>query len=262
MSGADFETDALLRRVPAGPDPPEDAHPDEGVWRTWRDGGLEARRLAELDDHLAACALCRSYVRAIAHGVPAERLAAVTEASLGAITARRAAWRAPVVLGGLAAAAALTIALWSPGSPRFSEPPAYEITQVSGPRQGARGPESASEHLLPDAEFAVTLRPTKPLAGPAPLVAVFHVTGDAPPAAIDASAVRWSRDGTVMVRGRADMLFGPVPAAPTPLELWVVFASEARALERFEPARPSIVEGSGLRVERMRFVYGRSEGGP
>lgn len=262
MDDADTTTDALLRRLPRGDDDggadlPDDPHPDEAVWRSWRDGGLPPATQAALDAHLARCAPCRAFVRVWARGVAGDRVAAITVASLAALPRARSRWRAPLIAGGLAAAAAVTFALVRP-SPQTPLPPvAYEFAALSGPQQAVRGATESGDLVLPEAELAVTLRPVSPLSGPAPLMVAFAAQGDEPPRPLPAAALRWASDGSVTLGGRADALLGPAPESPRALVLMFVFATTPEALRAIEAEPSRSAPADGVRIERLHLRYGR-----
>lgn len=265
MNDAESGIDVWLRRAgrASASRPEPETHPDEGLWRAWRDGGLPPADEAALDAHLAACGSCRAAVRAWARGVPPERLTAITEASLAALPRARPRWSVPLALGGLAAAAAVTLTMVVPRDPTAPPPASYEIGELTGPRQSARGPTAVGDLVLPEAEFSVTLRPVSTLTGPAPLMRAYAAVGaGARLVPLPEAAIVWSRDGSVTLRGRADGLFGPAPEAATSLELAFVFATTPAALEAFDPAHADAAASTERRIERIRLRYGRADQGP
>jgi hypothetical protein len=237
-------------------------HVDDGLLSAFDRGSLDRAATARIEAHLAGCESCRALLAARAAGPSPALLARAEQALLAARPATADRWSAPRLagLGGLVAvaAAALLVVAWPGGG--AGPLPAYEVSAPLGGVKAERGEETASNLFVADSRVRLDLRPSAPLEGPPPAVAVFVARpGGAQRPAPAETLVRGS-GGMVRFEADAGALFGTAEGA---WSLFVVLGADTGALadlaDRRELRRADLerLDGDELRWYERQIEYRR-----
>lgn len=238
---SDDELDRRLR-VPAEPHP--GPHPDDAALLAWVRGQAD-----DLDEHLAACADCRSLARAMR---AADRRPPLGEAPLAAQgtlrpRGRRARWAGAAVLA--AAAAALLLVLG-----RTPVLPAFELEEVSRGVASVRGAttgEPTEPRYAADAELVLRLRGDDPVAD-STVRAELAVLGAAGVLRVVPEVRRLDRGAVIELRAEVARV---ATASTGPQTYYVVVTADGRSVDGQTPERL----GASTRLWKRSFVLQRGE---